>query len=156
LSEALKVRLDVRTRNPLNGGTGHSRLAGIIASKERHKLRQRTSAQCRAAFIAKFFPRKVYWGEIAADEHCVRLTRIAPRRLDDDGWQAAAKPIRDGIADWLGVVDNDPRFTWHYAQRRGRPREYAVEIDIVRLQALSGSVVAHPPSMTAPAELGGE
>lgn len=120
-ANALHVRLDVRTSNPLNGGTGHSRLAGIIASKERQKLRASAYSQCWLQLRA-----------ITCGGGIVTLTRIAPRALDDDGWQSAAKPIRDGVADWLGVKDNDPRFTWNYAQRKGRVREYCVLIEIGR------------------------
>jgi hypothetical protein len=65
----------------------------------------------------------------------ITLTRVGPRRLDDDNLQTAFKPFRDGVADALFGAnqksdDSDPRFTWKYAQRKGRPREYAVEIEI--------------------------
>lgn len=61
----------------------------------------------------------------------VTLTRVAPRALDDDNLRGALKSIRDGIADCLGVDDRDARVTWRYAQRRGSPREYAVDIEAV-------------------------
>lgn len=60
----------------------------------------------------------------------VTITRIAPKQLDSDNLQSGAKALRDGIADRLGVNDNDPRVTWIYAQERGEPREYAVRIEI--------------------------
>lgn len=61
----------------------------------------------------------------------VTLTRIAPRKLDEhDGLRDAFKAIVDGVADSLGVKDNDPRVAWQYRQRSGKPREYAVQIDI--------------------------
>lgn len=60
----------------------------------------------------------------------VTLTRIAPRALDDDNLRGALKATRDGIADAFGVDDRDPRITWLYAQRRGKPREYGLEIAI--------------------------
>lgn len=58
------------------------------------------------------------------------LTRIAPKPLDDDNLRGACKAVRDGIADALGIKDNDPRVTWAYAQMRGKVREYAVHIKI--------------------------
>lgn len=61
----------------------------------------------------------------------VTITRIAPRALDDDNLAISAKSLRDGIADQFGVPDNDHRLTWRYAQRRGKPREYAVIVEIV-------------------------
>lgn len=61
----------------------------------------------------------------------VRLTRIAPRALDEgDNLPASLKAVRDGIADRLGVDDRDDRVTWVYYQRRGRPGEYAVEVEL--------------------------
>jgi hypothetical protein len=35
-----------------------------------------------------------------------------------------------GVADWLGIDDGDKRLTWRYAQRRGKPKEYAAEVKI--------------------------
>lgn len=49
----------------------------------------------------------------------VTLTRIAPRKLDDDNLRGALKAVRDGIADRLGVPDNDPRIEWRYWQQNG-------------------------------------
>lgn len=58
------------------------------------------------------------------------LARIAPRALDDDNLAACFKAFRDGVADAFGVDDRDPRITWRYDQRRGKAREYAVEISV--------------------------
>jgi hypothetical protein len=60
----------------------------------------------------------------------VKLVRIAPRQLDDDNLRSAFKSARDGIADWLKIDDGDPRVTWDYGQERGKPREYAVRIEV--------------------------
>lgn len=75
----------------------------------------------------------------------VTLTRVAPRSLDGDNLQASFKSIRDGIADAFGVDDRDLRITWHYAQRRGAPKEYAVEIAIAGPIRHAGSVLDEPP-----------
>ncbi len=56
----------------------------------------------------------------------VRLTRVGRRELDDDNNVAAFKHIRDGVADWLGINDNDKRVRWEYAQAKG---DYAVRIE---------------------------
>ena len=61
----------------------------------------------------------------------IRLVRIGPRLLDDDAVPGACKGIRDGIADKLGIKDNDPRVHWYYGQQRGKPREYAVRVEAV-------------------------
>jgi len=66
----------------------------------------------------------------------VRLTRVAPRPLDDDNLQRALKAVRDGVADWLGVDDRDPRVRWFYAQAvDGRPRYQAARIEVVHVGA---------------------
>lgn len=60
----------------------------------------------------------------------VTITRVAPRGLDSDNLAISAKSLRDGIADRIGIDDRDPRVTWVYQQRKGKPKEYAVEIEI--------------------------
>lgn len=60
----------------------------------------------------------------------VTLIRVAPRKLDDDNLQSGFKALRDGIADRLGVKDNDPRVAWRYDQVRGRAKEYAARVRI--------------------------
>jgi len=61
----------------------------------------------------------------------VTITRIAPRALDDDNLRHAAKSVRDGIADRLGVDDRDPRVEWRYAQASSaRPKHYACLVQI--------------------------
>jgi len=61
----------------------------------------------------------------------VTLTRVAPRPLDTDNLSSAMKNVRDGIADRLGVTDNDPRVEWRYAQRKGEPKEYGMVVEIL-------------------------
>jgi hypothetical protein len=60
----------------------------------------------------------------------ITLTRIAPRRLDDDNLRSALKAIRDGIADAMELDDGGPRLVWEYAQEKRRPREYSVMVSI--------------------------
>lgn len=64
------------------------------------------------------------------DPIVVTLTRVAPRDLDDDNLIGGLKACRDGVADWLGIADNDPRVTWLYDQRKGEPKRYAVEVEV--------------------------
>jgi hypothetical protein len=60
----------------------------------------------------------------------VTLTRVAPRPLDDDNLRSALKSARDGIADWFGVPDNHPAISWQYAQTKGKPKQYGLQIEI--------------------------
>lgn len=61
----------------------------------------------------------------------VIITRIAPRSLDDDNLAGACKSVRDGIADALGINDRDSRVKWAVAQRKGKPREYGAEVQLI-------------------------
>jgi hypothetical protein len=49
----------------------------------------------------------------------VTITRIGPRRLDDDNATGSAKHVRDAVAALLGVDDRDPRVTWRVNQASG-------------------------------------
>jgi hypothetical protein len=64
------------------------------------------------------------------DAITITLTRIGPRTLDDDNLESGFKATRDGVADWLGIDDGDKRLTWRYDQRKGKPKEYAAEIQV--------------------------
>lgn len=62
----------------------------------------------------------------------ITLTRIAPRLLDHhDNLRSSLKGCVDGIADWLGVRDDDPCVVWEYDQRRDDPRTYGVRVHVV-------------------------
>lgn len=57
------------------------------------------------------------------------LVRIAPRALDDDNLAGAFKSIRDEVAAFFGVNDGPKGpIAWRYEQRKGAPKQYAVEI----------------------------
>ncbi len=61
----------------------------------------------------------------------VKLTRVAPRMLDDDNAIGGMKHVRDAVAEWLMVDDGDPRITWEYAQRKGEPGTYACLVEFI-------------------------
>jgi hypothetical protein len=69
-----------------------------------------------------------YMGRDAKMAHVIKLTRVSPRKLDDDNLRGALKAIRDGVASALGFRDDsDPTLTWEYAQEKGKP---AVRIEV--------------------------
>lgn len=50
----------------------------------------------------------------------VTLTRVSPGTLDaHDNLRSALKSVVDGVADYFGVDDADPRIEWRYAQAKG-------------------------------------
>jgi len=65
----------------------------------------------------------------------ITLTRIAPRVLDTDNLASGLKAVRDGVADALRLDDGSSRLTWRYAQEKGKPREYAVRVEIQAVPA---------------------
>lgn len=73
---------------------------------------------------------KVWGNGLLALPIKVKLTRIAPRSLDGDNLQSGFKATRDGVADFFGVDDRDPRIEWAYDQQRGAPKYYAVRIEV--------------------------
>lgn len=75
----------------------------------------------------------VHWmlkGKPAVLPCVVTLCRIAPSDGLDahDNLPGSLKPVADGVCDWLGTPDNDPRVTWHYSQERGKV--YGVRVTI--------------------------
>ena len=47
---------------------------------------------------------------------CITLIAFVSRRMDDDNLAHACKPLRDAIADWLGIDDGSNRLRWQYGQ----------------------------------------
>lgn len=64
----------------------------------------------------------------------ISFTRVAPRQLDYDNLCYAFKNIVDFFCAWLipglaaGRADGDPQLKIEYHQRKGQPKEYAIEI----------------------------
>lgn len=91
--------------------------------------RNRRKDKWLTAYLMKVYP-------ISPNETCaITLTRIAPRKLDDDNWITSCKHFRDWIADRLipglkpGIADSDPRLSWKYYQASAKS-EYALIIEV--------------------------
>lgn len=69
--------------------------------------------------------------ELPAPPLLVTITRIGPRRLDDDNLASACKYVRDQIATAVGIDDGSDLYTWRYEQRIGK---YSVEVEITTRQ----------------------
>jgi hypothetical protein len=67
----------------------------------------------------------------------IRMVRISPRTLDFDNLVYSLKWVRDALADSLisglapGRADGDDRIKWNYGQEKGKPKEYALRIEII-------------------------
>ena len=110
----IAVTLPLRTVNELNGSHSHWR----VVSKRRKHIR---------AMSALMTP-------VAPLPCVVRMTRVSAGELDDDGLRAALKSVRDGIADRLGVKDNDKRVAWLYGQAKCRRGQFCVRVEIEEQQ----------------------
>jgi hypothetical protein len=104
-----------------------------VANAREHWARtaKRTKSE-RTAVALLLRPRLRAYPHGAWVPSIVTITRIAPRELDSDNLARSQNAVRDEIAAQLGVDDRDPRVIWRYVQRRGRVREYAVEITITK------------------------
>ncbi|HEY6244582.1 MAG TPA: hypothetical protein VIX17_11570 [Pyrinomonadaceae bacterium] len=60
----------------------------------------------------------------------VTLTRIGPRRIDDDNLAGGCKFCRDAIAHELDIDDGDERIKFEYDQEVIGKREYGVRVKI--------------------------
>lgn len=113
----MKVEIAYKLGSPANAHSGSSRLAQAGRKAKERRLGMLAVAGSRET--------------VPVLPVVVTITRVAPRALDDDNLAYAAKAIRDGIADALGVRDNDPRVSWRYEQRKPeRGCKPAVEIRV--------------------------
>ena len=82
---------------------------------------------------------KLVMGRTKVKPPCiVSLTRIAPRALDaEDNLPSSLKWAKDCVADILvpgkqsGRADGDKRITWILAQKKGKVRQYGLEIHLM-------------------------
>lgn len=80
----------------------------------------------------------------------VRLTRVSPRRLDDDNLRGALKSVRDGVAQWLRVDDASPLVRWEYQQEKGAAPTVRVEVLTLELPGACATSHVPPPPRPAP------
>lgn len=59
----------------------------------------------------------------------VKLTRMAPRRLDPDNLVSSAKHVIDEIAYLCGFNDRDSSVQWAFAQEKSCLYELRIEVD---------------------------
>lgn len=112
------VTLGLRLRNPLNGNREH----WAVQAKRRREQRRAVALSWQAAAM----PRGITWAEGEAPPVRVRITRLGPGMMDDDGLAASAKAVRDQVAEELGI--NDKLRVWSYAQERSKT--YGVRIEV--------------------------
>ena len=76
----------------------------------------------------------------------VTCTRISPGSFDKhDNAVSCFKNFVDGIADALGIRDNDKRVTWRYAQEKSKPGRYVMRITLEHQAVAEDAAVLVPP-----------
>lgn len=111
----------------------------MVRSRRVKRTRQEFVSHCRARqglpFVRFFMPPKPRTYAVARWEPpyppplVITMTRLSARRFDDDGAVASMKPIRDQLAELLGVNDNDARITWVVKQESRRMPGVRVQIE---------------------------
>ncbi len=94
---------------------------------------------------------RVMAGPVIAPPCRVVITRVFSCQLDSDNLTGSAKHVRDGVADWMGVDDRDPRVEWLVAQEKG-PAAVRIEVTPVvpwSLAAVSARVALEGPESVA-------
>jgi hypothetical protein len=113
----LKLELPIRTVSEANSRE-HWR------AKNARKTAQQT--EVRAEWLKAIRKRNVY----LQTPYAVRLTRLGPRKLDDDNLRSAFKGIRDEVARLLGVDDGSDLIRFEYGQEKVS-RWFGVRIEVV-------------------------
>lgn len=118
--------------------TNHKTVIFNLPIRVRNLLNERVHWRTRARYNKQIRePAMLFAQNILSDvpkpkgcRYVVTLTRHSrtAKKMDCDGLQAAMKPVRDGIADALGIDDGSERIEWKYGEKK--TGEYAVEVMI--------------------------
>lgn len=101
-------------------------VAGLNAREHWRKRSARVKTERLTARLAL-----IPYGKPTIFPIVVRMVRLSPGTLDSDNLQGAAKAVRDGVADWLGIPDNDPRIFWQYGQERVSRGTFGVRVEVL-------------------------
>lgn len=104
-------------------------------NREHHFARHRRVKAERGA--ACRLTKSALWGRenLSAADYALKIrvtiTRISSGTLDGhDNLRGAVKAIVDGVADAFNRKDDDPYFTWEYAQEKCKRGYFGVRIQI--------------------------
>ena len=124
MTPIVDITLPIRTKNPLNNQTGNSKLAAIIRTRKR--------AEQRAVAYMALAGRTPKARDLPYPKYIVTLSRLSSSKMDDEGFAASAKGIRDAVADALGLDDGDmERIEFKYNPFVRSPKgSYGVRIQI--------------------------
>ena len=113
------------------------RLVNALNQREHWAVKAKRAREQRGAAAAAMISARPGWvfdcDLVAAGDPpiTVTITRRGGRRMDDDGLTASAKHVRDGVADWLGIDDGDPRLTWIVKQDKAPRGQHWVDVEAI-------------------------
>ena len=108
-------------------------LVNPLNTREHWGKRSRRAKAQRAAACMAF--RSYANGRKVPLPAVIMLTRISPRKFDDhDALPASLKHVVDGVCDAIGIDDGDPQIGFAYRWERGKPKEHAVMVRVIRAE----------------------
>lgn len=114
----------LRTYNELN--------AGRAGWRRKHEQRKAVKEHVTYMLLA------VDWTALekpsADNPWDVRLSRLGPREMDDDGVVSALKSVRDAFAEFVGVNDRDRHIIRYSYEPHVQSKTYAVRIEVTARQ----------------------
>jgi hypothetical protein len=119
VESGLVIRVAIRTHNELNARRQHWRA--------KHDQRAAVKEAITYALLG------VDWRGMgkpsALEPWTVRLVRLGPREMDDDGVVSALKSVRDAFAAFVNVNDKH-RHIVRYSYDQERAKEFGVRIEV--------------------------
>lgn len=113
------IHVPVRTHNELNASRAGS-------WRGRFERRKAVKEAVTYALLGEHWERDK---PSAETPWSVRLVRLGPRDMDDDGVVSALKSVRDAFAAFVGV-DDKHRSVVRYAYDQERAKEHGVRIEV--------------------------
>jgi hypothetical protein len=107
----------------------------LNAHEHWRKRQRRRDAQHKAVFCAAM--QQGVRERLKALFPCrVKFTRIAPGNGLDrgDNLNSAFKHVKDSVCAMIGTDDGNSDYDWDYDQRRGGKGEYAVIVEVTRIE----------------------
>lgn len=115
------IELPIKTGRGLNDRMHHMK---------RHRVATKQRADVCTLVKSAWWGRDYLGPEHYAVRYIVTMTRKSSGTLDSDNLQGSLKAVRDGIADFFHMDDNDQRVTWRYAQEKCKRGQFGVRIEI--------------------------
>lgn len=120
----------VRVEEPGELTSWANRRGVSIEAAHAAKRSAKSKREMGERFARKFGDLKNHLRDLPAAFAVVVITRIAPRRLDTDNAESAAKAVRDGIAAGLGIDDRSSLVRYVVSQEQGEPRQHLVRAEL--------------------------